>query len=580
MIRKLVRHMLAAQILSSLTVTLCLLIDSIMVGRFLGRRALTAYGLASPLLLVIGAVGTMLCTGIQVACGRSLGRGDREQTDIGYSSAVAAAAAVSLAVMLPVLLLRTPISRLLGADEPELLHDTAVYMAGFGIGIPASVGALILVPFLQMAGQSGLLIAAVLGMTVTDVALDLLNVFVFHGGMFGMGLASAVSYYAAVLIAAGYFLSKRCVYAFSPRHIRWGKILETAAGGVPWLVSMASSVVFVFCVNHILMHTGGGAAVAVFSAVSTVMNSANCISAGSGGVALTLSGVLYYEEDRTGLKGLLRALVRASLLLGPAVTLLLAVIARPCAMLFLPAAVESQAAAVHALRIYALGLTFCCLSNVLRSIYQGTGRVRLMEMISVTANAVLPVLFALLFSRMGGTEGVWFLFAAAEIVTLLGITVLAWHKTGRFPRCAQDMLLLGRDFGVPPEDMLEADPKGLEEVMDLSRRAEEFCLAKSGSRRLARDLALCIEEMGSNIVTHGFAGKGKDRLTIRLQHKEDHWTLRFRDNCTAFDPIRHVTERDMPENAGIRLVMRTADEARYTFSMNLNNLTLILRERC
>ena len=90
MIKKLVRQMLTAQILSALTVSLCLLIDNIMIGRYLGERALTAYGLANPLLLIIGAVGSMLCAGAQVACSKSLGRGDQEETNEGYSSTVAA----------------------------------------------------------------------------------------------------------------------------------------------------------------------------------------------------------------------------------------------------------------------------------------------------------------------------------------------------------------------------------------------------------------------------------------------------------------------------------------------------------
>ena len=46
MIRKLVRQMLTAQVLSALTVSLCLLIDSIMIGRFLGNDAMAAYGYA------------------------------------------------------------------------------------------------------------------------------------------------------------------------------------------------------------------------------------------------------------------------------------------------------------------------------------------------------------------------------------------------------------------------------------------------------------------------------------------------------------------------------------------------------
>ena len=57
MIRKLLRQMLSAQILSAMTVSLCLLIDSIMIGRFLGVDAMSAYGLSTPLLLMFAAFG-------------------------------------------------------------------------------------------------------------------------------------------------------------------------------------------------------------------------------------------------------------------------------------------------------------------------------------------------------------------------------------------------------------------------------------------------------------------------------------------------------------------------------------------
>ena len=82
--------------------------------------------------------------------------------------------------------------------------------------------------------------------------------------------------------------------------------------------------------------------------------------------------------------------------------------------------------------------------------------------------------------------------------------------------------------------------------------------------------------MGTNIVTHGFAGKDGNSLSIRLQVKDERWTLRFRDDCMAFDPLSHI-EQDEGASLGIRLAMRVADEARYTYSMNLNNLMLTLR---
>ena len=579
MIKKLVRQMLTAQILSALTVSLCLLIDNIMIGRYLGERALTAYGLANPMLLVIGAVGSMLCAGAQVACSKSLGRGDQEETNVGYSSTVAAAAVFSLAFTALALLLRVPIARLLGAGkEPALLTDTSTYMAGFSIGAPATMGALVLVPFLQMAGQSNLLIVAVLGMTVADVAFDLLNVLVFHGGMFGMGLASALSYYVAMVIGGGYFLSKKCVFSFSLKRIKGRKVKELFANGVPTMFGMASSVAMVFAVNQILLNAGGKAAVAAFSVVTTLVNASNCISTGSGGVALTLSGVLSNEEDRGGLAELLRVMARYALVLGVVVTALLIAFARPCVELFIPYACESQTLAIQGLRIYALGLTFCCLSNVLRNCYQGTGRVRMMEAISVCANGALPILTALLFSLIAGVDGVWFLFMASEALTVLGVFAYVCWKKGRFTTRAEDILLLREDFGVQPRDLLEGDPASLDEVMALSRAAETFCREHGGSGRMASHLALCVEEMGSNIVSHGFAEKGKNRLSIRLQRKDGRWTLRFRDDCMAFDPVHHVSEENGQESVGIRLAMRMADEARYTYSMNLNNLTLVLRD--
>ena len=577
MIKKLVRQMLLAQILSAMTVSLCLLIDNIMIGRFLGEDALTAYGLANPVLMVIGAIGSMLCAGVQVACSRSLGRGLQEETNAGYSSAIAVAGIFSAVFMVLVFIFRVPIARLMGADDPAMLKETSTYMLGFTIGAPASMAALILVPFLQMAGQSNLLIVAVLGMTVADVGLDLLNVLVFKGGMFGMGLASSLSYYVAMVIGGAYFLSKKCVFKFSGKLVRWDKIRELVAGGVPTVVAMASSVVLIFAVNKMLLPVGGKMAVAAYAVINTLINASNAISTGSGGVALTLSGILYNEEDGTGLKQLLGMMLRYAAALGVVVAGLLVIFAPACVSLFIPNAGPAQTMAINGLRLFAVGLIPCCLNNTLKNLWQGAGRVGEMEVVSVLENAILPTLAAFVLSRVAGVDGAWFLFFAGELLTSLLILAYVWMKAGRVTAQPEKVLLLRNSFGVPSEDLLEADIRTKDDVMAFSRRAEAFCKAHGNDSRLANHLALCIEEMGNNIVTHGF-GKGKDNhLLVRLQTKAGHWTLRFRDDCKAFDPVAYVPG-EAEQGLGIKLVMRMADEARYTYSMNLNNLTLDIRE--
>jgi anti-sigma regulatory factor (Ser/Thr protein kinase) len=96
--------------------------------------------------------------------------------------------------------------------------------------------------------------------------------------------------------------------------------------------------------------------------------------------------------------------------------------------------------------------------------------------------------------------------------------------------------------------------------------------------KFSNRIAVCVEEMASNTVTHGFAPGGGNHLSILLQHKNRRWVLRFRDDCQGFDPVHYVPPEGQPDALGIRLMLAMADEVHYTYSLSLNNLTLILNE--
>ena len=578
MIRKLTRQMLTAQIFAALTVSLCLMIDSVMISRFLGEEAIAAYGLSNPVLLVIGALGSLLASGIQAACSKSLGRGSQEETNAGYSSALAVGGCVSVAFMVIVLLLSSPLANFMGAgSEGGFFEKTRDYLRGFSIGAPASMGALVLVPFLQMAGQTGILITAVLTMTVADVALDILNVFVFHGGMFGMGLASSVSYYLAMLISGFYFLSKKCVFHFSWKLVSGKKISELFRGGIPAGVGMITSVILVFVLNKILTFRGGSQAIAAYSVIMTIGNASNCISTGVGGVSLTLSGIFYNEEDRTSLRELFRQMCRYGVILGLAVGGILLLIAPAFVSLFIPNAGDTQRMAVLGARLFAIGLIPCCFNNAFKNMYQGTERVRLTELISVVEGTLFPILSALVCSAFMGANGVWLNFGLGELLTLVSICVYIRWKTGSMPWEEDACLMLDRDFGVRGDCLMEATIASMEEVARVVKQAEAFCLEHGQSAKVSNHIALCIEEMAGNIIQHGFsADKKKHHLSVRVISKGERWVLRFRDDCRAFDPVHYIPDEGKVA-LGIRRVLAIADEANYTYSLNLNNLTLKLR---
>ncbi len=575
MIRKLIRQMLSAQIFSALAVSLCLLVDNIMIGRFYQEQGMASYTLANPLLLSIGAIGSLLAAGVQVACGKSLGSGSKEETNAGYSSAVAFGTAVSVLFAAAVVLFAPFLARAMGAGTSGGLYDmTKGYLIGFSIGAPGSMGALVLIPFLQMAGQGNLLIVAVLTMTVTDIALDLLNGLVFHGGMFGMGLASSVSYYAAIAVVCVYFLSDSCVFRFSVRQISRGKIAELFRGGIPAGFNMASAVILVFLLNRILRAAGGSSALAAFAVITSLGNAANCITTGVGGVSLTLSGIFFHEEDRTALRTLIRCLCRYGTVLGFGMGIFLAAAAPALVSLFIPDAGETQRMAVLGLRLFAAGMIPCSINNALKNAYQGTKRVFLTVLISLLEGTFFPALAGFLFSRFMGTAGAWLYFFAGESLTLLFIAALVLVLTRKLPWQDGAVLLLKEDFGAAPDCLLEMDIRSMQDVTAAAEQAEKFCLEHGQSGKVSNHIALCIEEMAANTIQHGFARDSKHHdLSVRLLQKEEDLVLRFRDDCGAFDPVSYIPKEG--ENAlGIRLILAFARDARYTYALNLNNVCI------
>ena len=576
MIKKTIRQMLAAQVLSALTVSLCLLIDNMMIGNFIGVGGLSAYGLASPLLILVGAVATMLSAGVQVVCSASLANGDTAETNRGYSSAVGLAAVVSVTVMVLVLLLRDPIASLLGAPGQTDLHaDTSSYLLGFVTGALPTMGALVLVPFLQMAGQSRLLIAAVLAMTVADVGLDYLFSVVLGWGMLGMGLASSVSYYVAFIIGGRYFISKKCVFKFAFGNVSIRKMGRLLKAGIPTVVNMATSVAFTFVMNRLLLHHGGSLAVAAYSVVNTLGGAANCISSGAGGVALTLSSMFYHEEDRTGLRQMLSSMIRYSLVMGVAMTVFIYLATPGLVGLFLPEAGDSRTMAELGMRLYAIGLTFCCVNNAVRGTWQGCDQVLRTELTSVLEGFLFPTSAAFVLSAFSASY-IWLFFLVGELLTLVLIWVyVSRRKKSLVPR-ADTFLMLPADFGVTPDNLIEVNVTCLEDVMKASAAASDFCLSHGQTQLIANRVGLCIEEMGTNTVNYGFSDGRKHHMNIRVQYKGSRWTLRFRDDCHAFDPMSRIPSGEGTDNLGIRVLMGMSKDIRYTYSLNLNNLTIVI----
>ena len=585
MIRKIFRQMLVSQIISAMTVTLCMLVDSIMISRYLGMDSITAYGYSTPVLLVFAAFGSMLSVGIQVKCGKTMGSADREGTDACYTQSIVMAAAVAAAGFVLVFSLAGPLSTLLGAGkrspENEVYFLTRDYLRGFIIGAPAFILAQIMIPYMQIAGKRTVLVAAVLAMTVFDILFDILNVTVFHGGTFGMGLASSLSYYIAFGIGLTYFLGKNCMFRFRKKGISGKLGLEILKYGIPTVVNQISLVLLVFLLNNVLARVEGNSAVAAYSVISTLGNICYCVGSGVASVALTLATFFCEDEDRSSLYLLMRVMIVYAVLLD---IVLIAVvwIAAPYAIgLFVTDDPVVFAFAKQGLRLFSLSLLSSALNTALKNYYQGVGHTRLTEAISFAQNFLFTAIYALVLSSIFGARGVWISFVLGETTTLVLTVVYVFAKQKRAAFNAETFAMLPDSFGVQDSECMEETIRSMEEVVAVSEKANDFCLAHGDTDENGMLIALFIEEMAANTVNYGFTADKRDNtIELRVFYKDGTRYIRMRDDCRHFDPVSYMdvqrTEEDPTAHIGIRMVMGMAKSANYINSLGLNNLTLTL----
>ena len=172
----------------------------------------------------------------------------------------------------------------------------------------------------------------------------------------------------------------------------------------------------------------------------------------------------------------------------------------------------------------------------------------------------------------------WLYFLCGEVLTIVFLALLIRKRSGgQAPWKNGAYLMLKDGFGAPEEDCLEVDIHNMDEVSAVSEQARQFCLQHGQSSRVANHVSLCVEEKASNTIEHGFREGADNHLSLRILFQKDYWVLRFRDDCGAFDPVSYIPEKaDAEKDLGIRLIQSLAEEARYTYSLNLNNLMLKL----
>lgn len=210
------------------------MVDTIIVGKYVGVDALAAVGSTGAInFLVIGfALG--ICSGFSIPVAQSFGAGNHSEMRqyVANSMYLSAVAAVILTVT--TMLLTGPILRITNTPE-EIYNDAYHYIIVIFAGISATIFYNMLAGILRALGDSKTPLVFLGISSVLNIILDLTFIIVFKMGVFGASFATVISQGISALLCLFYIIKNYDILKFDSFELKpdMEKMKKLIAIGVP-----------------------------------------------------------------------------------------------------------------------------------------------------------------------------------------------------------------------------------------------------------------------------------------------------------------------------------------------------------
>lgn len=575
-VKKVYRSFVLISILTALTATLGILIDNIIVGRFLGVEALGAMGVVGPISLIFSAFSNICSGGGAARVSQAIGRGEHEQVNNVFTVTMLFIA-LSGGLMTVLGVLFAPKFALLLGAHGDLFAPTTDYLRGFFLGAIPTILTSALMGFIKIDGSHRLPLLCIGVMTLVNIVLDLAMVLIFRLGMFGLALATSIAYCCAALTAMTHFRKDYCSLRLIVPRKTAGELLSLITTGAPTAISRICDTAKITTLNHLLVTAAGAGAVAALNVRTQAYNLVGALIMGAGQALVPIAGLFYGEEDRTSLCDTLTEALKVGLFLCVIAGSMLLLFARGFVSLLGVHDAQTLNMASDAVRLFAVGMPLQLINLVLMNFYQSTRSTSMASTICILQQLVFTTGFSLVLVGPLGVNGVWIAFLLGETCTILTTLLLVARRNGAFPRRLTDVTMLPDSFGGKKTDRLELSAgNSMEDVVRVSRSAYAFGKEHGIEGHLLNSLAICTEEITSNIVRHAFVPNKSQYLDIIILLRSDKLIIRTRDNGALFDPVTFLRTHPDSGHLGLLLTSGLADDISYRRSVGLNNLTISL----
>ena len=410
------------------------MVDSIIVGNYVGANALAAVGACGSLTWLFFSLSSGLAIGIGVIVAQAFGAGREERIKAAIANSVYVLLVSSVAFSLIGLIFARPILVMISTPE-VMLNDAVTYMRTTCAGITFVAAYAGVSAQLRALGNSRTPLYFLIAASIINTVLDIIFVRFFGMGVFGAALATIISQLISAVTCIIY--AYRTIPYFrltkSEMKLDMGIVKQSVRLGAP--ISLQYAMIAISCVVlQGVVNSFGATVAAAFTVTSKVESIIQLPYSSISTAVTTYTG----QNMGAGKTDRVKAGFRSSLIM----TFFFSMAMLPMAWIFghQIVGIFVKDAAVIAMGAIALRITSICyfpLSTIYvpRGIMNGAGDAKF-AMINGITEVTCRIVFAYLFTRIPqiGYWGVWVTTGATWTTT--GIICLLRYFSGIWQRKA------------------------------------------------------------------------------------------------------------------------------------------------
>lgn len=266
------------------------MVDSIIVGQFVGEEALAAVGATGSMVFLVIGFCNGIASGFGVMISQAFGAGDQKRLRNYVAVSLMLSAAVMGVLTALTMVTTVPLLHLMRTPE-NIMAGATSYLLIIYAGLGATLYYNVLSCILRGVGDSRTPLYFLMVSSMLNVVLDLLFVITFHMGVAGAGLATIIAQGVSAALCLFYMFRKFPMLRLKKEdfRFRWYTVMQMFSVGLPMALQFSITAIGVMILQSAI-NDFGSTVVASYTAASKVENLSTQIMVTLGAAMATYCG--------------------------------------------------------------------------------------------------------------------------------------------------------------------------------------------------------------------------------------------------------------------------------------------------